>query len=89
MLELTIEPDDRDQRTAIILQQRWIDLRPAPTGLRVCLQSQHPQGGKVRARLSQGIFMGRRPLTLPDVELLIEGRCVLLLATAEQRGAEH
>ncbi|MNR34834.1 hypothetical protein D3C85_1526380 [compost metagenome] len=70
-LELTIKANHRDQRTTITLEQQRIDSRPTPAGLGESLQCQHTQGGKVRAAVCQGRFMGWRPLSLPDVELLI------------------
>ncbi|MNG08820.1 hypothetical protein D3C84_922050 [compost metagenome] len=83
-LELTIKTNHRYHRPAITFEQRRINARPAPASLRERLQGQHPQGRKVRAAVLEGRFMGRGPLSLPDVELLIQWRSVLSFATVEQ-----
>jgi hypothetical protein len=57
-LELAVEANHRNQRSAIALEQRRIDSRPAPARLRKRLQGQHPQGRKVRATVLQGGVMG-------------------------------
>lgn len=47
VLELAIQADHRNQRPAVALQQRPIDLRSAPAALWISLQGQDPQGGKI------------------------------------------
>jgi hypothetical protein len=56
-----------------VLEQRRIDLRPMPAVIGECLQGQHAQCREALAAFAQGGVMGRRPLTLPDIKLLIEG----------------
>jgi hypothetical protein len=58
--------------------------RPAPPFAGKGLQCQYAQGREVSATVAQCRFMRRRPLALPDVELLVEGRRDVLLATCQQ-----
>ncbi|MNF96811.1 hypothetical protein D3C84_796130 [compost metagenome] len=83
-LELAIETNHRNQRPAIPFEQHRVDSRPVPTRLGKRLQGQHPQGRKIRTAVFECGFVGRRPLSLPYIKLLIERRCVLLFATAKQ-----
>ncbi len=88
-LELAIQTNHRNQRPAITLEQHRIDPRPAPAGLWERLQGQHAQGREIGAAVAQRGVMGRRPLALPDVELLIEWRCARSLATVEQHRCQQ
>ncbi|MNF41804.1 hypothetical protein D3C84_228420 [compost metagenome] len=83
--ELPVETNHRNQRPTILLEQYRINPRPAPGSLGEGLQRQHPQGRKICAAVAESGVMGRCPLPLPDVELLIQRWRVLSFATAEQR----
>ena len=85
--ELAVQANHRNERSTVSLEQRRIDTRAIPAGAGKRLQRQHPQAGKVATALPQRAFMGRRPLALPDIELLIEdGWRGLVTAAQKQRG---
>lgn len=83
-LELAIQTNHRNQWPIILLEQPRINPRPSPAFLRECLQRQHPQGREIRTAIAQCGLMGRGPLALPDVELLIEWWGISLLTATEQ-----
>ncbi|MCY1440843.1 hypothetical protein D9M71_571320 [compost metagenome] len=84
-LELPIQANHRNHRPAVVLEQLRIHSGSAPARLGKGLQGQHPQRRKVCTAVPEGGVVGRRPLPLPDVELLIQRRCVRSFATGGQR----
>ncbi|MCY1451955.1 hypothetical protein D9M71_688470 [compost metagenome] len=84
-LELPIQANHRNHRPAIALEQCRVNPGPTPARVGKGLQGQHPQRRKVGAAIPEGSVVGRRPLPLPDVKLLIQRRCILSFATGGER----
>ncbi|MNI32795.1 hypothetical protein D3C73_867170 [compost metagenome] len=82
--KLAIQTHHRDQRSAISLEQRRVNARPTPSGAGKSLQGENPESREIGAAVIERGLVGRRPLPLPDINLLIERRTVLPLAAIEQ-----